>query len=328
MNRLSRCLIICAVCMSGIISCYSIVFVHIGKNLPVWAYTAMGQARLFNKECPLYLLANQSALDTCSISRLRDAKVTTVPLESLSLSDDHKHFLKMSCLPKDFRDGFWFYASERFMYLADFAALYPSEDMIHLETDVMIYADFSKTIDLLRNKYQGLGLTLDNDVRCIPGLVYFRDAYMVKMVASYFAENASLCKSDMEILAMFYHANVGNELVGTLPVIMPEYYERYGFKSTTGLTTNKPERFFNNITDFNGIFDACAMGQYIGGGDPRNGNSKPGFINESTLFSCSHIDFIWELDEAGRRVPCALYAGRKYKIYNLHIHSKNLDVFS
>lgn len=311
-----------------ILHCYSIVLVHIGKEIPTFAYESLCQARLFNKTCTIYLLANKQALEKGDQERLQRCMITTVPLETLPMSENHKRFLKESRLSTTFREGFWLYASERFMYLGDFVEQYAVEDLIHLETDVMVYADFSKFLAVLHDKYRGLGLTLDNDSRCIPGIVYFRDGTMVRQVAQYFAEKASLSKTDMEVLAMFYQTHYATGLSNTLPIIMPDYYKQFGFVSTAGHKTQHPERYYNNSEEFGGVFDACAMGQYLGGIDPRNGNSKPGFINESTLFNCARLNFSWELDVENRRVPYVQFKERAYRIYNLHIHSKYLKAFS
>jgi hypothetical protein len=307
---------------------YSIIFVHIGKELPVFAYESLYQARLFNKDCSIFLLANRQALEKSNLKQLQNLMITPIALESLQISDDHKKFLKKSTLSTSFREGFWLYASERFMYLADFANAYEEEDLIHLETDVMIYADFSKLLSVLRNKYRGLGLTLDNDNRCIPSIVYFRNKNMVKQVAHYFAEKAALGKTDMEILAMFHQENFGSDLVNTLPVIMPEYYKQFGFLSAKGHKTQFHQIYYNNIDEFGGVFDACAIGQYLGGIDPRNGFSAAGFINESSLYNCSLLNFYWIFDSENRHIPYVEFNGKSYTIYNLHIHSKNLTAFS
>jgi hypothetical protein len=326
---MKKCVVLSIAFVPCMVCCYSIVLVHIGKELPSFAYESLCQARLFNKSCAIYLLASKQAIEKSDQERLQNCMIVPVSLESLHMSEDHKKFLKESPLSTTFREGFWLYASERFMYLADFVDQYEVEDdLVHLETDVMIYADFSMLVDTLHDKYPGLGVTLDNDARCIPSIVYFRNSDMVKKLAHYFAEKASWGKTDMDILAMFYHANFATGLMNTLPIIMPEYYKQFGFVSPSGHRTQCPQRYYNNCEAFDGIFDACAIGQYLGGIDPRNGTSKPGFINESALFNCSHLSFYWELDSENRRVPYVKCNEKEYKVYNLHIHSKNLKAFS
>jgi len=75
------------------------------------------------------------------------------------------------------------------------------------------------------------------------------------------------------------------------------------------------------------LFDGAAIGQYLGGVDPRNQKSKPGFINESCVFNPSRFLFEWIKDDKGREIPYAIFKDCKYRINNLHIHSKNLAKF-
>lgn len=317
-----------AAVLPGILNGYAIVFVHIGKELPAHAYDSLGQARLFNKSCAIYLLANRQALEKSNSTRLNNAAITTIPLESLSQTVEHQKFVTQTTLAKNFREGFWVYASERFLCLSDFVNKYEIEDLIHLETDVMIYTDFSTLLTSLHTNYSGIGITLENDNRCIPGFVYFRDGHSVKQLGRYFADKAKMGKTDMEIIAMFYHEKSSSGCIDTLPIIMPEYYAKFGFASKKGYRTKNPQWYYNNVDQFQGIFDGAAIGQYLGGIDPRNGFSVPGFIDEFCLFNCSNLTFVWGIDQEQRRVPFAIFNEKKYKIHNLHIHSKNLKPFS
>ena len=112
------------------IEAHAIVFVHIGKTLPPYIYDACSQARIFNKSCVIYLLANKEALHSGRQSILEHYHIVPVQLESLPRTNEHDNFLKKTVLPYNFRDGFWVYTSERFLYLYDFAQLYNIEDII------------------------------------------------------------------------------------------------------------------------------------------------------------------------------------------------------
>jgi hypothetical protein len=87
--------------------------------------------------------------------------------------------------------------------------------------------------------------------------------------------------------------------------------------------------FWKHFDQFGAIFDAAAIGQYLGGVDPRNagGADTAGFINETCIFDPSGYQYRWRTDSQGRRVPCAIDEGREYRVNNLHIHSKDLERF-
>lgn len=147
----------------------SIVLVHIGKVLPSYLTTAVKQARLFN-DCPIILIANEEAISQSSGS-LGSYHVTCVSCESLKKTTEHQTFIQNSKLDKTFRNGFWNNATERFFYLQDLMEQYQLHDVVHLENDVMLYVDILSLIPLFKKTGMHVGLTLDNDERCIPGFV-------------------------------------------------------------------------------------------------------------------------------------------------------------
>ena len=321
--------------MCGCVSLYPhcIVFVHIGKNLPEYFYDAAAQARLFNKTCTIYLLANQQALKRAEPKNLEDCLITAIELESLTKTWEHEEFLERTRVDRNFRDGFWLYTSERFLYLNDFVQQYHVSDIIHLENDNMVYVDFDEIMPIFKRYYKGMGVVFDNDVKCVPGLVFFSDGFCSKELVHYFSRCAPFIDcgnvNDMVILSLFFKEKGIVELIDTLPMIMPEYVHIHGLGSRNGTYTFHKQRFYNHADEFKSIFDGAALGQYFGGIDPRNGPSAPGFVNESCLYDSSLLSYQWIADSEGRKVPYASYNGSPwYRINNLHVHCKNLKQFS
>jgi hypothetical protein len=73
---------------------------------------------------------------------------------------------------------------------------------------------------------------------------------------------------------------------------------------------------------FKGVWDAAPYGQYIGGIDPRNGESAPGFVNQNCAFRSDEFTYSWESKE-GLRYP-VISKGSSWPLYSLHVHSKEL----
>jgi hypothetical protein len=110
-------------------------------------------------------------------------------------------------------------------------------------------------------------------------------------------------------------------------------------KQNTGLIQNFPifpNKFFasheelfvsENYDKFNMIFDAAAIGQFLGGVDPRNiqGDSS-GFVNETCVIKYNKYNFILENNNNIKK-PFLIVNETKIPIFNLHIHSKNLIKF-
>lgn len=307
---------------------YSIVFIHIGKKVPDHAEISLSQARLFNPSCPIILLANETAINKLSGSqKLKNSNITYITCESLNFSDVHKVFVDETVLNSDWRNGFWRYTSERFLYLADLMQQYDLTNVFHLEYDNMLYADLSDLLPLFENNYKGIAATFDNEVRCVPGFMYFKSTESIIDLANCFAKNASSGKNDMEMIGLYKRESKHNK-IDNLPIIHFKYMLKNRIFGKSKQKLKNKYEFCSHIDQFDSIFDAAALGQYLGGIDPRNGESKPGFINESCIFDPSTLTFMWEQNDKGLWVPYAIYYKEKRRINNLHIHSKNLEPFS
>ena len=305
----------------------SIVFIHLGPSLPPYLSTAITQARLFNPTLPIYLLANERTLRHTP-KEFASAQVQLIPCESLLRSDAHKQFLTQCTFNKKFREGFWIFTKERFFYLASFMKEYKLSSVFHFESDVMLYTDLNELLPIFQKNYaHKIGATIDNDHRCIPGLFYVADSRVAELFTKFMAQKKYQSANDMQVLAAFYKEYRG-QWMDSLPILMPEYAQEHELISQKGSPGMNKEDFYRHFEEFNSIFDAAALGQYLGGIDPRNGDSIPGFINEECVFNAENFQFEWIEDHLARKVPWILYQDKAYKINNLHIHSKNLKAFA
>lgn len=304
---------------------YAIVFVHIGKELPSYLETSLTQARLFNKKSPIILIANQEALNKLS-ANLSSQQIKTIPCESLQKTLEHEAFLR-DFPPSDFREGFWTYTIERFLYLNDLLSQHKLNNVFHLENDVMLYVDLGELLPVFRRHYKGIASTFDNDQRCIPGFFFIQNPEAMHKLAIFFAQQAKYGKNDMQVVGLF-EKEYDKATIDFLPIIMSEYRDTHRLVSRAGHTPHTPERYSNHMDSFKSIFDAAALGQYLGGIDRRNADIGAGFVNESCVFDPSYLKFVWETDQEGRKIPFALFKDNKFRINNLHIHSKMLHNFS
>lgn len=302
----------------SVFSAPPIVFVHVGPAIPEYARDAIDQARLFNPESDVFLLASKNALETFS-----HPSITPVPLESLSASGLHRRF------NQNYRHKhtLFHYAIERFYYLHEAMEQLGLTEVFHLEYDVMLYVNLGDLLPIFRSHYPKMGATFDSDSRCIPGFVYIADAASLKAMLLYTTKAAWKGTYDMQLIAQYKKVTDGSG-VAPLPVIHQAYIDHNTLIARNGLTASCPGELCSHIDLFDSIFDAAALGQYLGGTDPKNSPYKPGFVNESSVYQPDKLDFVWEWDEHMRKVPYALYKGEKRRINNLHIHCKNLKKFS
>ena len=298
-----------------------VVFVHIGPELPSYLGTAVAQARLFNPQTPIYVLANEAALKHPP-EEFEQNRTLCVPCEKIPKGSLHQKFLKQSKL----NQGLWSLATERFFYLADLMQEYQLGDVFHLETDVLLYVGLETLLPTFKKHYtRTMGATFDNDKRCIAGLFYVPHLRPLNCFLEFVAERAKQQSdgNDMVFLGQFKEKYL-KQYIESLPIIMPEYAAEHPLVSANGLKGSRAEEFTNHSTEFNSLFDAAAIGQYLGGEFHRK---EPGFLNESCVFSPAHLRFEWEKDSQGRKVPFAIYKEKRWRVNNLHIHSKQLKEF-
>jgi len=306
--------------LSSLFADYSIIFVHIGDQVPSYTEIALSQARLFNPHARVILLGSDKGLKR--LDSLKQINIELCSYDQIPKTTIHEKY-ERECVHNS---PFWRYTSERFLYLWDFISYYSLENIFHLENDNMLYADLEYLLPKFIEGYSGIGATFDNEERCIPGFVWIANSRAMENLAQYFANKAFLGLNDMQIIGSYRKEN-SPDIIDSLPIIMPEYAVTYNLISPHFHTTTRPKSYSNRAEIFHAIFDAAAIGQFLGGIDPMHQNNGPGFINESCLFNPSLLQYHWELDQQKRAVPYAIFQGNRYQIINLHIHSKRLQEF-
>lgn len=313
-------LLVCNLASSIFAYDYCLAFVYIGTSLPKHMRTAVEQARLFNADTPIFILGNIDAIQLLDWS---DLEIILVPIESLPISQSHRKYIKSTQAT-----GFWRYALERFFVLDNFIQEYGLSNVFHIENDVMLYCSLSEKLPQFKKSYPNmLATAFDCDQRAIPSFVYISNPSTSGLLANFIQENDCLNMTDMEMLNLFkntYYQARGS----ALPILIPAYADDYPLINIFKNISNDPGFFSNHLDDLGMIFDAAALGQFLGGIDPILGESKSGFLGEASIFLPMHFVFDWKKDEKERWVPYISYNGIVYPIANLHIHSKKLNLFS
>lgn len=222
------------------------------------------------------------------------------PITLIDCNELYDHnFNENSQLDRVFRNRFMHYCSLRLFYVYSYIKKYNLKNCIHLENDVMTYIQFDK-IEFKENKVYA---PFHNDILVIPGFVFIpNDKAFEPIIDQY-----DVCKNDMENLSKF-----DESVLLPLPVF----------------PNIDPIIKYNKLYDeFNMIFDGAAMGQYLGGIDPRNdGDKSPGYVNDSCIYKYNIYQFEW-INENNLWIPYLVIDSKYYRICNLHIHCKNLKKF-
>lgn len=305
----------CCSHLSGLEEC-SVLFVHIGQKFPPYLQTAIDQVKRFNQDTKVYVAGNQRAHKKGKLEQ-----IIPVEIENLQMTNHH-HFFSDACK----YSGFWKVTTERFFIIEEVMAKYNLHNVVHLESDNMLYVNLDELAPTLIN-YNGIAAVFDNDIRCIPGFIFFRNVDSLQKMNEFLARNIRAYENDMFGLALFKNSGYA-DVIEHLPLVPREFVDACELVSINGDTTAYPDNYSNQIENFGSIFDGAAIGQYLGGVDPIFKMKQKNYINQSCLFNPSQWNFFWEKDQEGRKVPFMEFCGHTYRINNLHIHSKNLKKFT
>jgi hypothetical protein len=311
----------------------TIVFVHTGPDIPAYAFDAIRQAALFTTG-RIVLVAPSAELKKAPSSAGRSG-ITT---ESL---DDHAMLREFAALVrsrKSFRKGFWTYTTQRFFYVAAVAERLGLANVMHLENDVMLYADAANLGARLGGLYSGVAAPFANAEKCVPSLVFARDPGAWRALCEFILVEArdttSRSLNDMILLAKARSMR-GSDCLDALPVAPGD----------SGIAPSG-ELFTRHASQLEWIFDAAAIGQFLGGPDPKLYRPRrwhqalfrtrpqvepwpgPGFINPESIINPAVFAYEWRRDCIGRRVPWLIHEDRATPIANLHVHCKMLQQFS
>jgi len=237
--------------------------------------------------------------------------ITLVAIEDLT---DSYNYNENTQLDNQFRGGFWALTSARFFYLYEFMRSRTIKNVIHLENDVLIYHNVDDVLDFKIADKTKIYLPFDTFTRNIASIMYIPNHTIFKTVL----DKYDFSKNDMENFSII-QSQTG--IIENFPIFIND-------------PNSSPEHQFvtKNFEQFNMIFDAAAMGQYLGGVDPRNiPGDTTGFVNETCIIKYNQYRFIWNAIDGIKRpfivVKTDSCMDCSYPIFNLHIHSKALENF-
>jgi hypothetical protein len=215
----------------------------------------------------------------------------------------------------DFRKGFWFHTSSRIFALCDYMLESGTDQVFHLESDVLLFEDFpfSKFYNL--NK---ISFPMVSSDHAAASTLYIGSRNLASLLRNFMSEQINLDSqlTDMKILAKFQ--NAFDENVELLPVTLADCKSEIDLRNfqLTGSI---------NIEKFGGLFDGATWGQYLFGLDPRNHWGFIPLFNKIPFHIAKPENFIFK--NFGSHLEVSSNGVEFYKIFSLHIHSKDLNAF-
>jgi hypothetical protein len=228
---------------------------------------------------------------------------------------------------QNFRRGFWRFSLERLFALEEFHRKNPGLRILHIESDVLLLPNFPwkelEMVDqILWNNYN-----VDRDVSAL----HYFPSYNLHRV---FLDDVQIelkrnpKHTDMTVLAAV--RDLHKSIYSLFPSLSQSQMQlRSPLNSSPELLIAKisETRFFNG-----GIFDGAPFGMWLAGHDPRNNYGKALIHDSSPLSSGDSVidprNVGYEMDVEGNVFIKPLRGGEKLSLWNLHIHSKSLKLFS
>lgn len=291
------------------------VYIHIGKKpIPNYFWQSVKQTRNFY-DGNIYAIVQEKEL-----SKLEYGVIGVAAEELLNERCEEFSNLYSFMNNKDMLGDFWFVTAQRLFFLENFMKRYDKKNIIHLEYDNILYEDLNIYDNIFKEIYKDsvvVGLVSDDSASA--GLIYV-DKH-----------------GDIEFLnnAVINILKNNNKKFITEMTMLKFCLDNFPDKIKTYPTLPYGEKYSNNICLFNSIFDPATWGQYVGGiNTPFRGGHKPSGKESICLnheigkdLASEKCDVVWENNKFGK-VPFVRYTnGEKWKLNNLHIHSKELHKY-
>jgi hypothetical protein len=277
-----------------------IVFVYLGEHIPQYVFSnALRVSEMFPFETILYINSSQDMSDHLKIeSKL---SIRTLPKNEYKLKTRLSH-------DSSFRNGYWFLTFERILALKKIHQdLGEYTSLLHIESDVILFPNFPFDYEL-GQRVKWCSVDQQRDV----GSIIFSPSYTeTNWLCDKLLEEA---QEDSEVTDMSALKRVREKFPDRVEV----FSDIFTAASQRGST---------------GIFDGSALGQWLCGTDPRttygltvlHENSEFSPDNEKNLKQSLDGQLILQ-DENNSLV---LTKGSEVRpIFSLHIHSKDIELFS
>jgi hypothetical protein len=297
------------------VSCYcyafnpmNIVFIHFGSKLPKHLQRNLERTAELFDEHRIFLISDNSHFDL-------PISVTNF---IVSLDEDSEAVKKQLSHPQWFRKNFWFSTLRRFLVFSDFMRIHP-EPLLHIESDVVISQDFPFAI--FESFEKTFAFPLISHTQGIPSVLFIKNLAGAEELRQCSIREASLdpTTTDMLILRKLLAEHVENVLVLPSGPDLPDCYRansQSDYKSIQEVGLRRVK----------GIIDGAAIGQFIGGDDPRNHRGVRRVFEDSKYSSLlpSKLKLTYSSE---RKFVNLQLVHSSIPIFSLHVHSKDLRFF-
>jgi hypothetical protein len=289
----------------------NLVLVHLGPSYPKYLLKNLK-----------YLKDRFQKLDITLIGDNPIKKFDKIEINFVRAQEDYlenySHLFIRSEFDVNFRSGFWRLSIIRIFELLDYIILHDLNEIIHIESDVLLSQSFPFEKFKSLNNPAWLRFNQTHDVASI---LYIPNkeaaAWLKNQMIRIIAEHDSL--TDMTLLSIISHES--SENISLLPIA--EGVESPLFRSTD-VSEEEKKRLTILYAHFGGVFDSAPIGMWLLGQDPRN---HRGLLRRFITLSESYIDPSRAGLSSSENAPRLSYGNESIEIFNLHVHCKDPSAF-
>jgi hypothetical protein len=284
-----------------------IILVHLGKSMPPYILTCLEQIRRFTNDRIIIVL---SEMPMVHFSPSDD--ISMVSIDTMEKSDNWKKYKSLKHFhSKRYELELWNYACERLFAIEMVMKYLNINEALHIENDNLIYATPDK--DYLKS-YCGdsICITSVTETLLSAGIMYIGSYESIRLLNEKL--NELMIMGEKELSKLYT-----NEMLHEMRLLKIIYDENPDLIKLLPIFPSKASKY---------VYDGASWGQHVGG--------VHGHKDEKSFHCCAHIigrmidknkyDIKW-IKENGHKLPHVIdkITKKTQPIYNLHIHSKNLE---
>lgn len=294
----------------------AVVLIHIGSELPPHVIFCLEQLRKFYGGDITFLVEEKLRSNPI----FDKYNVNTTSLESLAEHNSTlDEFRRVSFMHN--WGAFWHVTYERLFYLQQYMEVVRYDSIIHIENDILVYTDIENLWNMLGSLYKDkVAINPVGDKHSAIAFTYIDNIATLKKVN----------KSIITFIAKGERAlqRLTNESLVSEMIIL-DYMRKNGYLmlDILPLSPSSTNSCTRNLDKMNLLFDGASWGQYVGGTTDKipgwtGSHHYVGRDIQSGLYTVE-----WTRDEKNRKVPLVVGSCEPTRLANLHIHSKQLELY-
>jgi hypothetical protein len=295
-----------------------IVFVQLGINTAPHLLPNISRLGSLFPEIPINLVIDKKFViesNPIEVSVIFDYQAT----EEIDI------LLKERFTDPNFRGNFWRLTLERLIAFLDFHLQHKDAPMLHVESDILLMPNIP--LERIANSAKLSWMRVDS-YKDIASLLFSPSHQTSEWLRDRFIEvlESGQEVTDMTILRAIAE-NFPEEIL-LLPSLLDEENQADNIDEP-GFFAQRQRMSYSWNQESRGIFDPAAIGMWLTGIDPRNQYGVTTYfdtqkvIKSGTYFNPSLVKYFFQNGNLFIEVD-----GLRYAIWNLHVHSKNLKLFS